>query len=132
MTEKKILELAAQFDDDSPEFAMSTEAVIAFARALIEARLAESSDEPVGYLTYIEDAGMLFTQDEPERGVYEPVYARPQPKARLTGEEILETAVKAPPVHPCMVQGDVTLGYLRKSAIDFARAIERKIWEKAG
>ena len=36
MNDEKILELAAQFDDDSPEFAMSTEAVIAFARALIE------------------------------------------------------------------------------------------------
>jgi hypothetical protein len=46
MNDEKILELAAQFDDDSPEFAMSTEAVIAFARALIEARLAEDGDEP--------------------------------------------------------------------------------------
>jgi hypothetical protein len=56
----------------------------------------ESSGEPVGYLTYIEDAGLLFTQDEPESGCWEPLYTRPQPKARLTGEEILETAVKAP------------------------------------
>ncbi len=39
MNDEKIIELAAQFDDDSPEFAMSTEAVIAFARALIDARL---------------------------------------------------------------------------------------------
>ena len=45
----------------------------------INARLAED-DEPVGYITYIEDAGILFTQDEPEHGVYEPVYARPQTK----------------------------------------------------
>lgn len=66
----------------------------------IKARLAEDDDEPVGYITYIEDAGMLFTQDEPERGVYEPVYARPQPRARLTDEEILKVAVKAPPIHP--------------------------------
>ena len=46
----------------------------------ISARLAEDDDEPVGYITYIEDAGILFTQDEPEHGVYEPVYARPQTK----------------------------------------------------
>ena len=49
----------------------------------ISARLAEDDDEPVGYITYIEDAGILFTQDEPEHGVYEPVYARPQTKARI-------------------------------------------------
>ena len=52
----------------------------------ISARLAEDDEEPVGYITYIEDAGILFTQDEPEHGVYEPVYARPQTKARLTDE----------------------------------------------
>ena len=46
----------------------------------IQERLAEDDDEPVGYITYIEDAGILFTQDEPEHGVYEPVYARPQTK----------------------------------------------------
>ena len=56
----------------------------------IEARLAEDDEEPVGYITYIEDAGILFTQDEPEHGVYEPVYARPQTKARLTDEEIFD------------------------------------------
>lgn len=54
--------------------------------AAISARIAEDDDEPVGYITYIEDAGILFTQDEPEHGVYETVYARPQTKARLTDE----------------------------------------------
>jgi hypothetical protein len=82
----------------------------------------ESSDEPVGYLTYIEDAGMLFTQDEPERGVYEPVYARPQPKARLTGEEILDAANSAD--FKNMVTADDFIFVI-------ARAIERKVWEIA-
>ena len=50
-------------------------------RQAINARLAEDDEEPVGYITYIEDAGILFTQDEPEHGVYEPVYARPQTKS---------------------------------------------------
>jgi len=36
MTDEKIFELAAQFDDDSPEFVMSTEAVIDFAQAVIK------------------------------------------------------------------------------------------------
>lgn len=45
MTDEKIFELAAQFDDGLPDFVMSTEAVIAFARALIDARLAEDDDE---------------------------------------------------------------------------------------
>ena len=49
-------------------------------RAEIRARIAEDDEEPVGYITYIEDAGILFTQDEPEHGVYEPVYASPQTK----------------------------------------------------
>lgn len=46
MTDEKIYELADQFDDGLPEFVMSKEAVIAFARALIEARLSEDGDEP--------------------------------------------------------------------------------------
>lgn len=56
--------------------------------------------------------------------------APPHPKIRLTDEEILKVAAKAPPVHPWMIQGDMTLGDIRKMAIDFARAIEDKILEK--
>jgi hypothetical protein len=65
MTDEKILELAAQFDDDSPEFAMSTEAVIAFARALIEDW----------------DVTCLFS-DSPA------FIGRPQPKAVLTNKDM--------------------------------------------
>lgn len=35
MTDEKIIELAAQFNDDEPDFVMSTGAVIDFARAVI-------------------------------------------------------------------------------------------------
>jgi hypothetical protein len=138
MNDEKIIELAAQFDDDSPEFAMSTEAVIAFAQALIDARLAEDGDEPFLWVETDENGKLNWDvtctfSDSPAflAGRPIPLYRCPQPKARLTGEEILETAGDSSPVYPWMVQGDVTLGYLRKSAIDFALAIERKIWGKA-
>jgi hypothetical protein len=36
MTEDKIIELAAQFNDDAPDFVTSTEAVIDFAQAVIK------------------------------------------------------------------------------------------------
>lgn len=56
--------------------------------------------------------------------------SRPQSKTLLTDDEILKVAAKSPPVHPWMLQGHVTLGDLRKMTTDFARAIERKIWEE--
>jgi hypothetical protein len=74
MTDEKIIELAAQFDDDSPEFAMSTEAVIAFARALIEARLAED-----GELNWNNTCIFSDTPAFMERPL--PLYLRPQPTA---------------------------------------------------
>lgn len=90
-------------------------------RQAIRARLAEDDEEPVGYITYIEDAGILFTQDEPEHGVYEPVYARPQPRARLTDEEIFDLENALPDEDMCSD---------RKWTLGLARAIEEKIWEK--
>jgi|688.fasta_scaffold138541_6 hypothetical protein len=57
--------------------------------------------------------------------------SRQQPKTPLADYEILQVAAKAPPVYPWLIQGDVTLDHVRKMAIDYARAIERKIWEKA-
>jgi len=86
MTDEKIYELADQFDDGLPEFVMSKEAVIAFARALIEARLSEDGDEPFLWIE-TEDGGLNWdntcifsvTPAFIERPL--PLYLRPQPKA---------------------------------------------------
>lgn len=59
-----------------------------------------------------------------------PAEGIPHPKIRLTDDEILKVAAKSPPIHPWMFKRDVTIGDVRKMAIDFARAIEDKIWEK--
>jgi len=77
----------------------------------------------------ITDAGEAYAAWMKAMAIMQGQYA--QPKYLLTGEEILEVAVKAPPIHPWLIQGDVTLGHVRKMTIDFARAIEQKIWEKA-
>lgn len=51
---------------------------------------------------------------------------RPVPTQKpLSDEEILEVATKSPPVIPWLLQEDVTLGDVRKMAVDFARAIEK-------
>jgi hypothetical protein len=80
----------------------------------ISARLAENNDgEPVAYL--LPRHGIRVNCDiVPKEGEPEvPLYLRPQPKARLTEEEIEEVYMRFP-----------TTPYL------FARAIEEKIWEK--
>jgi hypothetical protein len=127
MTEEKIIELAAQFDDDSPEFAMSTEAVIAFARALIDARPAEDGDEPFLWVETDENGKLNWDvtctfSDSPAflAGSPIPLYRRPQPKAVLTDEEI-DDVIK-----------NHRFSYgIDASAYTFALAIERKIWGKA-
>jgi hypothetical protein len=87
MTDEKIYELADQFDDGLPEFVMSKEAVIAFARALIEARLSEDGDEPFLWIE-TEDGELNWDNtctfsDSPAflAGRPLPLYLRPQPKA---------------------------------------------------
>lgn len=77
----------------------------------------------------ITDAGQAYAAWMKAMSMMQGQYA--QPKYLLTDDEILKVAVKAPPVHPWMIQGDVTIGDLRKMTTDFARAIERKLWEKA-
>lgn len=82
----------------------------------IKARLAEDGDEPVAWLTRGKDMGSYLDVVHITRSTVVPsipLYRRPQPKARLTDEEIEEIHREFP------------------SRIDlFARAIEQKIWEK--
>ena len=99
MTPERIFEIAHRYSDkayphpdDPASLKMSywefrEKDLIAFAQAIIEADR-ESSDEPDGYITYIPDAGLLFTLSEPEDKTYryDPVYRHPPPAQKLTDE----------------------------------------------
>ena len=112
MTPEQILELAQKYGtsettaratfylhDGSPtgetypqiDWKFGQEDLMAFAQAVIDAER-EGSDEPDGYITYIPDAGLLFTLSEPEDKTYryDPVYRHPQRARKMTDEEITE------------------------------------------
>ena len=103
----------------------------------------ESSDEPVAWAVFDgeENWGLIqylgnenfeeeFLKRNPDpmyRDWVKPLYRHPPPARKLTDEEILEVAAKHPPVYPWMLEGDMTLGDLRKMTISFSRAIECRI-----
>jgi hypothetical protein len=107
MTDRELLELALKLV--SKYHARET-ILVDWEKAVIEAiraRLAEDDDEPS--YTGLGAGGELFH-----------LYRRPQPKAVLTDEEI-DDVIK-----------NHRFSYgIDASAYTFARAIERKIWEKA-
>lgn len=123
MTEENIIEMAKRYGqleniDHGLAWVLSEDALLDFVQTAIQEETKEYRD-------------LIAHAVEVLRRQVKPVLkSRQQPKTPLADHEILQVAAKSPPVHPSMLQGYVTLGDLRKMTTDFARAIERKIWEE--
>ena len=92
----------------------------------ISARLAEDDEEPYAWVAIHDHHGfdaLYFDRQEAVDDGHSfvwPLYRHPQPKARLTDEEISQVGEDSR-----SVEGNHILPFA------FARAIEQKIWEKA-
>ncbi len=104
MTPDKILEIARR---ELPVLCVHRfpKDIISFAQAIIEER--ESIGEPVAWVSCDGYLSHYRLGDE-----YIPLYRHPQPKARMTDEEMNDELVKA---------------YVYQAVTAFARAIERRI-----